>query len=467
MFVDSHAHLDFPNYADDLPQVLERAQAAGVAYIITIGINLESSRKAIELAQKYSSIYATVGFHPNYCAEATEEAWREMQDLARRPKVVAIGETGLDFFRDGAPRHLQHQWFRKQLDLAESLHLPVIIHNRDATEECLNVLEGLGRKPFRGVLHCYSASETASKRFLDLGLYISFAGQITYPSATVLRETARAIPIERCLIETDCPFLVPEPLRAEIFERNPRGQKPRNEPAFVVHTAKQLASIHNLTVEDVGRITSLNAYHLFGVGEPPRKGVVAYTIRNSRYLNLTNRCSNRCVFCARQHTAFVKGHHLKLEREPTIPEIIAELGDPTQYDEVVFCGYGEPTMRLDAVKAVAKHVKARGVKVRLVTNGHGNLINRRSIVPELVGLIDHACISLNTADPKQYKEMCRPEDGDAAYPAMLEFIKECKAALPEVSVTAVDAPGVDIEAVKRLAAQLDVPFRLRRYNVVG
>ena len=467
MFVDSHAHLDFPDYEADLNDVLARAQAAGVRYVITIGIDLESSRKAVALAQTHPNVYATVGFHANYCAKATEEGWREMQQLARQPKVVGIGETGLDFFRDGAPRELQAQWFHKQLDLAESLHLPIIIHNRDASDECLALLEGLGRRPIFGVMHCFSASEAHAKRFLELGLYASFAGQLTYPSATALRETARTIPVEKVLIETDCPFLVPEPLRAELFEKGRKGEKPRNEPAHVVYTARKLAEIHKLTAEDVGRITSLNAYQVFRVGQPPRKGAVAYTIRNSRYLNITNRCSNRCSFCARQHTSFVKGHHLKLEHEPDVTEIITALGDPTKYEEVVFCGYGEPTMRLDVVKAVARHVKARGVKVRLVTNGHGNLINRRSIVPELVGLIDHSCVSLNTADPKQYKEMCRPEDSDAAFPAVLAFIKECKAALPEVSVTAVDAPGVDMAAVKRLAEQLGVVLRPRKYNVVG
>ena len=467
MFVDSHAHLDFPDYETDLKDVLARAESVGVRYVITIGINLESSRKAVALAQAHPNVYATVGFHANYCGETTEDAWREIQQLARQPKVVGIGETGLDFFRNGAPRELQAEWFRKQLDLAESLHLPIVIHNRDASDECLQLLEGLGRKPILGVLHCFSASEAHAKRFLDLGLYFSFAGQLTYPSATALRETARTIPVEKVLIETDCPFLVPEPLRAELFEKARKGEKPRNEPAFVVHTARKLAEIHKLTAADIGRITSLNAYQVFRVGQPPRKGVVAYTIRNSRYLNITNRCTNRCSFCARQHSSFVKGHHLKLEHEPDVTEIIAGLGDPTKYDEVVFCGYGEPTMRLDVVKTVAKHVKARGVKVRLNTNGHGNLINRRSIVPELVGLVDHVCVSLNTVNPKQYKEMCRPEDGDAAFPATLAFIKECRAALPEVSVTAVDAPGVDMAAVKRLADQLGVIFRLRKYNVVG
>ena len=467
MFVDSHAHLDFPDYDADLKDVLARAGAAGVKYVITIGINLESSRKAVALAQAHPNVYASVGFHANYCGEATEETWREMQELARRPKVVGIGETGLDFFRNGAPRELQAEWFRKQLDLAQSLHLPIIIHNRDASDECLALLKGLGRKSILGVLHCFSASEVHARRFADLGLYFSFAGQLTYPSATALRETARTLPIEKVLIETDCPFLVPEPLRAELFEKNRKGEKPRNEPAYVVHTARKLAEIHKLTAEDVGRITSLNAYQLFHVGQPPRQGVVAYTIRNSRYLHITNRCSNRCVFCARQQSSFVKGHHLKLEREPDVTEIIAEMGDPTRYEEVVFCGYGEPTMRLDVVKAVARHVKARSVKVRLVTNGHGDLINRRSIAPELAGLVDHACVSLNTANPRQYKEMCRPEDGDAAFPAMLAFIKACKAALPEVSVTAVDAPGVDMAAVKRLADQLGVVFRPRKFNVVG
>ena len=228
VFVDSHAHLDFPDYDADLTDVLARAGAAGVKYVITIGINLESSRKAVALAQAHPNVYATVGFHANYCGEATEETWRELQELARRPKVVGIGETGLDFFRNGAPRELQAEWFRKQLDLAESLRLPIIIHNRDASDECLALLEGLGRKPILGVLHCFSAAQLGVACAEEDGRApeLVHARLERQPGArALLLENHHQCAIEQRLIRLVCLELLLDPARtleqvAEFFTRH-------------------------------------------------------------------------------------------------------------------------------------------------------------------------------------------------------------------------------------------------------
>jgi len=214
----------------------------------------------------------------------------------------------------------------------------------------------------------------------------------------------------------------------------------------------------------VGRVTSLNAQLLFCMGQIDTTGKIAYPIRDALYLNITNRCSNRCTFCLRYSSPFVKGHFLKLDHEPALDEIMQAIENPAPFREVVFCGYGEPTMRLDALKQVAAYLKQKGARVRLDTNGQGSLINRRNILPELEGLVDELSISLNTASPAQYNSMCRPSLGKEAYPAVIEFTKQAGATMGAVTLTAIDMPGIDLEACRKLADELGAGFRIRPFS---
>jgi len=195
------------------------------------------------------------------------------------------------------------------------------------------------------------------------------------------------------LLETDAPFLTPQPRRGK-----------RNEPAFVTYAADKLAEIKGLSSRDIARITSLNASLLFGIGGKDKTAKIVYQIRKSLYLNLTNRCTNNCCFCVRNDTTYVKGHNLKLSQEPSIEELwqATTAEDPGRYQEVVFCGLGEPTLRLEVIKEIARRLKTRGIRVRLNTNGQGNLIHARNILPELEGLIDAISVSLNAEDKEKY-----------------------------------------------------------------
>jgi TatD DNase family protein len=217
----------------------------------------------------------------------------------------------------------------------------------------------------------------------------------------------------------------------------------------------------------VARITSFNAMQLFGIGRIPDQGMITYPIRNSLYLNITNRCTAACTFCVRYRTDFVKGHNLRLGKEPTAEELIAEIGDPARYAEIVFCGYGEPLLRLDVVKAVAAEVKRRGGKVRIDTNGHANLIYNRNVLPELSGLVDAVSVSLNAQNTDVYEKLTQPKFGAKTYDAVKEFIRAATAYIPDVTATAVSAPGVDVEACRKIAEGLGAKFRVREYNVVG
>ncbi|HIC92753.1 MAG TPA: TatD family deoxyribonuclease, partial [Anaerolineae bacterium] len=207
---DTHAHLDFPQFDGDREEVIERALAAGVRRIINVGADLASSRRAVALAEAHPPIYAAVGVHPHDAKTLTDEALAELLGLARHPKVVAIGEIGLDFYRDLSPREAQRQAFERQLALARELGLPVIVHDRNAHAEVMDVLR---RRGLRGVLHCFSGDLEMARQAIEMGFYISVAGPATFKNAKRLPEIVRQLPLERLLIETDCPYLAPHPHR--------------------------------------------------------------------------------------------------------------------------------------------------------------------------------------------------------------------------------------------------------------
>lgn len=445
MLIDSHAHLDSFQFDKDREQVIAHAVNSGIHYILNVATDAESLKKAIQIVDRYDFIYLAVGLHPH-------NSQKEVLPSFSHPKLVAIGEIGLDYYRDYAPRDKQREVFKRFLNEARDRNLPVIIHQRQAQEDIKKMLE----PPLRGVMHCFSGDLEWARECVRMGFFISFAGNLTYPNATGLREVAKGIPIENILIETDCPYLAPQEVRGK-----------RCEPTYVRYVAEELARLKGLTVEDVARITELNFKLLFGIGERDQKGKIAYKIRNSLYLNITNRCTSECTFCVKNFKDYVKGHYLRLDKEPTVEEIISAIADPTKYKEVVFCGYGEPMLRLDVVKEVSKWVKENGGRVRIDTNGHGNLIYGRSIAHELAGLVDSISISLNAQSPELYEKLCRPIYGKKTFEEIKRFIIECKEYIPVVGVTVIDMPGVDLEECRRIANELGVELRVRVYNEVG
>jgi len=265
VFVDSHAHLDGEQFQADREQVIVRAREAGVETIVAIGNGdgPGSMDCGIKLAEQYEFIYATVGIHPHEARLATDAVLTELTQLAKRPKVIAWGEIGLDYFYDHSPRDLQQQVFVNQMELARAAKLPIVIHCRpsdgsdDAWQDCSGLISaywagsGLG-----GILHCFTGTWPHAKRALDLGFMVSFAGNITFPKAQQIRDAAKEVPLDRMLIETDCPYLAPVPYRGK-----------RNEPAFVRETARQLGELRGLSTEEIGMKTAKNFYHFFSLHE--------------------------------------------------------------------------------------------------------------------------------------------------------------------------------------------------------
>ena len=252
MLIDTHCHLDFEDFAADLDDILMRAKEEGVEQIITIGIEVSSSRRAVSLTEANREVYATVGIHPHNACELSSKNSQELIALGGKSKVVAYGEIGLDFYRNYKPRPVQISCLHEQLNVARELGLPVVIHDREAHEEVLQILRQQKAWEIGGAMHCFSGDWLFAKKCLDLGFYLSIAGPVTFTKADILQNVARQCPLDRLLLETDAPFLAPVPKRGK-----------RNEPAFLIHTAEKIASLRNIPLEDVARETTSNARRLF------------------------------------------------------------------------------------------------------------------------------------------------------------------------------------------------------------
>jgi len=252
---DTHAHLHFPEFDADRSAVLERARHAGVRRMVTIGTEVPTSRAAIALAEHEPDVWASVGVHPHDAGDADEAALEEIERLARGPRVVAVGEIGLDFFRDLSPREAQTRVFRRLLGVARRVRKPVIVHCRDAHAEVLAILADERVGEVSGVMHCFSGDVETARHCLDLGLLISLAGPVTYPNARALPDVARYVPPDRLVVETDCPFLPPQGHRGK-----------RNEPALITLTAARVAELRGEPLADLARRASDNARRLFGTG---------------------------------------------------------------------------------------------------------------------------------------------------------------------------------------------------------
>src|SRR5512145_530990 len=238
MLIDTHAHLEMREFNDDRDEVIKRALAAGVKYIVTIGTTVESSRDAVLLAEKHDCVYAAVGIHPHEAKDILHPAYEVVRRFAGHPKVVAYGEIGLDYYYEHTQRTVQQRKFRDMLREARELELPVIVHDRDAHEDTLRILTEEWDPKLGGVMHCFSGDIEFAKRVMELGFHISIAGPVTFPKAQALRDIVKQVPIEQMLVETDAPYLTPHPFRGK-----------RNEPAYVKFTAEEVAKVKGLSFE--------------------------------------------------------------------------------------------------------------------------------------------------------------------------------------------------------------------------
>ncbi|MFO7526259.1 MAG: YchF/TatD family DNA exonuclease [Ignavibacteriaceae bacterium] len=452
MFIDTHSHLFYPNFNDDIDEVILRAEQNGVDYIIVPATDLETSKQTIELCDKHKIVYGAVGVHPHETKDWNNEQIFHIHQLAQHNKIVAIGEIGLDYYYDFSPPQKQIQAFRSQIELALELNLPVIIHNRDSDSDMMKIISEYCGKGLKAQFHCFNGSLQDAFELIEMNHFVSFTGNITFKNRNDVRSVLEKINLDHILLETDSPFMTPAPFRGK-----------RNEPGYVKYVAEKIADIHKLPVEEIGRITSYNAFRLFGIGNT--QGVsYTYPLGRSLYINITNRCNADCTFCKRKTEPFIDGYNLGMKKseEPPADIYIKEIGDPKKYDEIVFCGYGEPTIRWEVVKQIADYVKSNGGYTRLNTNGHGNIINHRDITPELKGLIDIVSISFNSFDPEQYAGLMRLDKKH--FYEMISFAKMAKTFVNKVVMSVVSLDEVEVERSRIVVEnEIGAEFRIREY----
>ncbi|MFB4367090.1 TatD family hydrolase [Bacillus subtilis] len=254
MLFDTHAHLNAEQYDTDLEEVIERAKAEKVERIVVVGFDRPTINRAMEMIEEYDFIYAAIGWHPVDAIDMTEEDLAWIKELSAHEKVVAIGEMGLDYHWDKSPKDIQKEVFRKQIALAKEVNLPIIIHNRDATEDVVTILKEEGAEAVGGIMHCFTGSAEVARECMKMNFYLSFGGPVTFKNAKKPKEVVKEIPNDWLLIETDCPFLTPHPFRGK-----------RNEPSYVKYVAEQIAELKEMTFEEIASITTENAKRLFRI----------------------------------------------------------------------------------------------------------------------------------------------------------------------------------------------------------
>lgn len=258
MLVDSHCHIDFPDLAERLPELLSRMQTNGVGYAVCIGVNLEDLPRVIALAEAHSQLYATVGVHPEY-TDAEEPDLARLLKLADHPKVIAIGETGLDYYWQKDKPEWQRARFRTHIRAALACNKPLVIHTRESADDTLRLLEEEGAQAVGGVMHCFTENWEIAKRALDLGFYISFSGIVTFKNALVIKDVAQKTPLNRVLVETDSPYLAPVPYRGK-----------QNQPSYVLHVAEEIARLRGISLDEVASATTENFFRLFKTATRPQ-----------------------------------------------------------------------------------------------------------------------------------------------------------------------------------------------------
>ncbi len=457
MLVDSHVHLDMPQFDSDRVEVVRRAYEAGVEYLLAIAMaspERSSIAQTLELADAHDGVLAAVGVHPHDARAASPDYLARLSPYLSHPKTAFLGEIGLDYHYRNSPADLQREAFRRQLRLAQERDLPVVIHCREAWADLVAILkeESAGGR-LRGVLHNFTGETGFARLCADFGLLLSFSGMITFHSCDSIRQAARGLRLDQVLIETNAPHVAPSPHRGR-----------RNEPSYLTDVARGLAEAMDVSVDDIERNSTRNFRRLAGLAPLLGDDVLVYAIRDRLYLNLTNRCTARCVFCRRESSPVASGYDLRLAREHDVDEYIEAIGEPSRFAEIIFCGFGEPTLRLAELLAIAKAMKAKGSRLRMNTNGHGNLIHGRDIVPDLAPFLDEISVSIDAGDAATYLRIVRPEFGPESFQAVIEFVRACRGRIPRVTLTAVDLPNLDLAPIEQLARELGVEFRAREYQ---
>lgn len=447
LLFDTHCHLHFDDFEQDLEAVVGRAFDSGVRGVLVPSVDLASSIRSSSIAGEHG-LWSAAGFHPNHLDEASDGAFREVAALSLLPQAAAVGETGLDFYRDRFPRDVQTDWFQRHIGLASDLRLPLVVHSRGAEREVLDIIP---EKPgFPVILHSWCGSDEVTALAVKRGFYFGITGAATYRKSQVA-SNLRLMPREMVLCETDAPFLPPAPHRGG-----------RNEPAFCTLTAARIALEWNLPVGETLSVLWENSLRAFCLSPKNRRTHLVYPMDGNLYVNLTGRCNSSCVFCIRKRRDGLGGYHLRHRDEPSCESVLSALSvtDTSLWKEVVFCGYGEPTMRPGLLCEGADLVRKAGGRTRLNTNGlclgHMTIVEAEDMLVRF----DRVSISLNASGAAEYSRVC-PGLPDGAWENLMGFIRMVKRLAVPAILTAVEGSGADMQRVRTLAERFELPVHIR------
>jgi len=449
---DSHCHLHFKHFDDDLEQVVKSSALAGISQIMIPSIDAATAGKSAAIAEKYG-LYSAAAFHPEHLPEdeTGETGWLDIRRVLLRPRTVAVGETGLDYYHRTFSPEKQLIWFLRHIELAESTGYPLIVHSRGAEADVLDHLPSSLTVPV--ILHCWGGNEALTDLAVSRGCYIGVGGPLTYRKNDSLRRIIARVPHNRLLSETDSPFLPPEPFRGR-----------RNEPSFTTYIIQSVRDLWDsrMSIENTSYILRENALNAYRLHPESRRADIVYRHGDSLYVNLTSMCMNSCNFCIRKTSDGVSDYYLMHREDPSEKLILSTLRSfPIEdSEELVFCGFGEPTLRSDVLMKCAGHAAERGVKTRLNTNGLCTSFLPDEEVRKLLGSFDSVSISVNASGSVEYNRVC-PSTVDAPWEHLMKFISMAKASGVKTQLSAVSSSGVDIQRVQTLADRLQLALRIR------
>lgn len=454
--IDSHAHIDFENFDKDREQLLKKLFSTKIYAFMNLGVDLQTSLNSVRLSEKHKYIACGVGVHPNDADTWNESVKSELISLVKKSKKIrAWGEIGLDYYRDHTSPELQKKVFIEQLNIAEKLNKPVVIHDRDAHGDIMDILKDFPQ--LKIILHLFSGNEDMAEEAVKRDYFLSFGGQVTFKRNNALPIT-KHVPLEQLLVETDSPFISPVPLRGK-----------RNNPGNVYYTAKTISDFLGIEFPEFVNQVNRNTFNAFDLNEIFPQ-CFAYKVKNGIYFNLTNRCQNNCYFCIRNFTDELNGFDLRLAYEPTPNEVVLQAEKllkqhTNEIDEFVFCGFGEPTIRLDLIKETAAELKRHGIPFRLNTNGLGNKYHNRNIISELKDFIHTYAVSLNASNRETYQKICRSSYGPSAYEEIKDFIRKAEK-FGRVKISYLEnLPEIDSDKIESTTEEFDnVSVKKRHFN---
>ncbi len=449
---DSHCHLHFEHFDKDLEQVLKKSRDAGISHILIPSTDIETSLRSAEIAERYG-LFAAAAFHPEHLPpeDTAKSSWHSLRGILLRPSVIAIGETGLDFHHKTFSVEKQIFWFQKHIELAEAIGYPLIVHSRGAE---LEVLEQLPEKlSVPVILHCWGGNEALTDVAVARDYYLGVDGPLTYRKNSKLRNIIARVPRNRLLAETDSPFLPPEPYRGR-----------RNEPAHLRYVILQIRELwgSNISIENTSFTLWENAMRAYMIHPDNRRADIVYRYCDSLYVNITSRCQNNCGFCVRRSEDGLSDYFLRHAEDPSDELVLSTLGAMSleDFSELVFCGFGEPTLRSELLMKAASAASSRGIRTRLNTNGLCASILSDQQVLELVRCFDSVSISLNASGAREYSRICSSEV-EAPWDCLMKFIRLAKVTGVRLQVSVVENSGVDVTRVKALSERLKIPLRIR------